>query len=170
LPFLCMSERFFQHAVGTSAGSLSPRTNWSSLASFEFDLPPLDHQRRIAEILWAVDDHLEFGQLQVTALSDYQIAVWFNHALSEDIKMVPVGQVADVANGSTPSKTEERFWNDGTVPWLPTGKVHDLYIQFADEFITEFAVNTKKARILPKGSVLVAMIGQGKTRGTVALL
>jgi type I restriction enzyme S subunit len=56
LPFLCLSERFFQHAVGTSAGSLSPRTNWSSLASFEFDLPPLDQQRRIAEILWAVDD------------------------------------------------------------------------------------------------------------------
>lgn len=62
LPFLCLSERFFQHAVGTSAGSLSPRTNWSSLASFEFDLPPLDQQRRIAEILWAVD---EVGQRSV---------------------------------------------------------------------------------------------------------
>ena len=59
LPFLCLSERFFQHAVGTSAGSLSPRTNWSSLASFEFDLPPLDQQRRIAEILWAVDEVIE---------------------------------------------------------------------------------------------------------------
>ena len=59
LPFLCLSERFFQHAVGTSAGSLSPRTNWSSLASFEFDLPPLDQQRRIAEILWAVDETRE---------------------------------------------------------------------------------------------------------------
>lgn len=55
LPFLCLSDRFFQHAVGTSAGSLSPRTNWSSLASFEFDLPPLDQQRRIADILWAID-------------------------------------------------------------------------------------------------------------------
>jgi type I restriction enzyme S subunit len=58
LPFLCLSERFFKHAVGTSAGSLSPRTNWSSLSSFEFDLPPLDQQRRIAEILWAVDEAL----------------------------------------------------------------------------------------------------------------
>ena len=56
LPFLCMSERFFQHAVGTSAGSLSPRTNWISLASFQFDLPPLDQQSRIAEILWAIDE------------------------------------------------------------------------------------------------------------------
>lgn len=59
LPFLCLSERFFQHAVGTSAGSLSPRTNWSSLASFEFDLPPPDQQRRIAEILWAVNEVAE---------------------------------------------------------------------------------------------------------------
>jgi type I restriction enzyme S subunit len=59
LPFLCLSERFFQHAVGTSAGSLSPRTNWSSLANFEFDLPPLDQQRRIADMLWAIDSYVE---------------------------------------------------------------------------------------------------------------
>ncbi len=56
LPFLCLSERFFQHAVGTSAGSLSPRTNWSSLASFEFDLPPLDQQQRLAQLLIAAND------------------------------------------------------------------------------------------------------------------
>jgi type I restriction enzyme M protein len=56
LPFLCLTERFFQHAVATSAGSLSPRTNWSSLASFEFDLPPLDHQRRLAGLAWQLDD------------------------------------------------------------------------------------------------------------------
>ena len=67
LAFLCLSERFFQHAVGTSAGSLSPRTNWSSLASFEFDLPPLDQQRRIAEILWAVD---EAGEKYEVLISD----------------------------------------------------------------------------------------------------
>ena len=57
LPFLCLSKRFFQHAVGTSAGSLSPRTNWSSLANFEFDLPPLDQQQRIAEILYSMDEY-----------------------------------------------------------------------------------------------------------------
>jgi type I restriction enzyme S subunit len=72
LPFLCLSERFFQHAVGTSAGSLSPRTNWSSLASFEFDLPPLDQQRRIAEILWAVD---EVAVKTFSALADAEALV-----------------------------------------------------------------------------------------------
>ncbi len=75
LPFLCLSERFFQHAVGTSAGSLSPRTNWSSLASFEFDLPPLDQQRRLAEILWAVDEAEQTRLAAKTSTGNYLSAV-----------------------------------------------------------------------------------------------
>jgi len=55
LPFLCQTDAFFNHAVGTSAGSLSPRTNWKSLATFEFALPPLEEQRRIAEVLLAAE-------------------------------------------------------------------------------------------------------------------
>lgn len=55
LPFLVQSNRFFDHALGTSAGSLSPRTNWRDLANFEFTLPSLDEQKRIAELLWAIE-------------------------------------------------------------------------------------------------------------------
>lgn len=51
LPFICQTEAFFEHAVGTSAGSLSPRTNWESLASFEFTLPPIEEQRRLVVAL-----------------------------------------------------------------------------------------------------------------------
>lgn len=57
LPFLVQSNEFFDHALGTSVGSLSPRTNWRDLANFEFDLPPLDEQRRIADLLWATERH-----------------------------------------------------------------------------------------------------------------
>lgn len=56
LPFIVQTEGFFQHALGTSAGSLSPRTRWRDLAAYEFPLPPLDEQRRIAEILWATEE------------------------------------------------------------------------------------------------------------------
>lgn len=70
LPFLCVSERFFEFAVETSAGSLSPRTNWKHLVEFEFSLPPPDQQRRIAQILWAVEDVVENWR---TALQQYQI-------------------------------------------------------------------------------------------------
>ena len=56
LPFLMMSDRFMNRAVEISVGSLSPTINWTTLKLEEFDLPPLDQQRRIAEILWAVDE------------------------------------------------------------------------------------------------------------------
>lgn len=56
LPFLCMSERFFKFAVETSAGSLSPRTNWNSLMEFEFSFPPPAQQHQIAEILLTEDE------------------------------------------------------------------------------------------------------------------
>lgn len=46
LPFICQTDAFFDHAVGTSAGSLSPRTNWTSLAEYEIELMPLNEQRR----------------------------------------------------------------------------------------------------------------------------
>ncbi len=51
LPFICQTDAFFDHAVGTSAGSLSPRTNWTSLADFEFHLPPIPEQTTIASLL-----------------------------------------------------------------------------------------------------------------------
>lgn len=55
LPFLCQTDAFFDHAVGTSAGSLSPRTNWTSLASFEFMLPPIQEQARLVEAFLSID-------------------------------------------------------------------------------------------------------------------
>ena len=55
LPFICQTDRFFEHAIGTSAGSLSPRTNWDNLAAFQLALPPLDEQQRILHALLAID-------------------------------------------------------------------------------------------------------------------
>lgn len=97
LPFLCMSERFFQHAVGTSAGSLSPRTNWSSLASFEFDLPPLDQQRHIAKILWAADEAVEVWRKCVKehaqSLHTYASALTMSGFRKTNTQPSPIGQI-----------------------------------------------------------------------------
>ena len=56
LPFICQTDAFFDHAVGTSAGSLSPRTNWTSLADFEVVLPPIDEQQSAIALLSAATD------------------------------------------------------------------------------------------------------------------
>ena len=58
-PHFLQSEIFFEHALAISVGSLSPTINWKTLAKQEFSLPPNNEQRRIAEILWAVDDAVE---------------------------------------------------------------------------------------------------------------
>ena len=118
LPFLCMSERFFQHAVGTSAGSLSPRTNWSSLASFEFDLPPLDQQRRIAEILWAVDE-VRTRTLSAVNSAYTLVEAELDHFLYHQAKW-PVAECRDLLtekprNGFSPPAIEN---NGGGIPTL----------------------------------------------------
>jgi type I restriction enzyme, S subunit len=51
LPFICQTDRFFEYAIGTSAGSLSPRTNWKSLVNFEFGLPSLEEQKKVIKML-----------------------------------------------------------------------------------------------------------------------
>lgn len=59
LPFIVQSDGFFEHALGTSAGSLSPRTKWRDLAGYGFSLPPKDEQERAASVLWAAEAVVE---------------------------------------------------------------------------------------------------------------
>ena len=55
LPFICQSEPFFDYVISMSQGGLSPRVNWKALAKYEFTLPPLEEQLRIAEVLQACE-------------------------------------------------------------------------------------------------------------------
>jgi type I restriction enzyme, S subunit len=86
----------------------------------------------------------------------------------EDI--VRADAVADVGNGSTPSRADRRYWRRGEIPWLATGKVHDRVITEADEYVTDVALRECSIRLFPPGTVLLAMIGQGRTRGMAAYL
>ena len=82
LPFMCQTETFFEHAVGTSAGSLSPRTNWNSLSQFELALPSLEEQLRISRLLEssrATVDALE----EANSASKQLEATLFERRLSE---------------------------------------------------------------------------------------
>ena len=56
LPFLMLTDTFTEHSIRESKGSTNPYINWSDIAKFEFALPPLEEQKRIAEILWIADN------------------------------------------------------------------------------------------------------------------
>lgn len=59
LPFFISSDYFFDKAIRISVGSLSPTVNWSDLRRLEFDLPEIDEQRKLARVLWAVNNTIE---------------------------------------------------------------------------------------------------------------
>ncbi len=81
-----------------------------------------------------------------------------------------IGHYAQVYNGSTPSRDSKRYWENGTIPWMSSGKVNEYLISTPSELITESAFRECSLRIFPKGTVLVGIVGQGKTRGTSARL
>lgn len=80
-----------------------------------------------------------------------------------------IGSVAMVVNGSTPSRKENTFWN-GDIPWVSSGEVRNNEIDITNEKITEAGFNGSSARLHKSGTVLIAMIGEGKTRGQSAIL
>lgn len=90
--------------------------------------------------------------------------------IPEDWEYLMLKDLGKIGSGTTPSKEVKAYWEGGTIPWLPTGKVNDKIITDSQTFITEKAVEEKRITLLPIGSVVVAMIGQGKTRGKAAIL
>lgn len=80
-----------------------------------------------------------------------------------------LGNIFETASGGTPSRTEKAYWN-GDVPWITTSLVDFGVITSTEEFLTAEGLKNSSAKLFPKGTVLMAMYGQGKTRGQVALL
>jgi type I restriction enzyme S subunit len=81
-----------------------------------------------------------------------------------------ISRFARVGNGSTPSRARPNYWNGGTYPWLNSSQVNRASIDSADQFITRAALRECHLPRVPAGSVLVAITGQGKTRGKAAPL
>jgi type I restriction enzyme S subunit len=101
LPFICQSEGFYEYALKTSAGSLSPRTNWTHLAEYEFPLPPIDEQRRIAGLLWAADDTYE-AYKQVKETSEITLDAFLHQLISStNYPRAEVGSLSKFTSGKS---------------------------------------------------------------------
>ncbi len=92
LPFICQTDAFFDHAVGTSAGSLSPRTNWTSLADFEFPLAPLDEQRRLVDAFQALERTSE-AHRRVGGVADQLVRSLLSDILNREWPLAELGSV-----------------------------------------------------------------------------
>ncbi len=80
-----------------------------------------------------------------------------------------IEEIAIVTSGGTPSRANERYWA-GDIPWVTTSLVDFNVIQSAEEFITQEGLDNSSAKLFPQNTILMAMYGQGITRGKVAIL
>jgi type I restriction enzyme S subunit len=83
---------------------------------------------------------------------------------------VNLGDVCDLITGATPSTGKKEYWENGTIPWMNSGEVNLRYVTNTKNMITRQGYDNVSTTIVPIHSVVIALAGQGKTRGTVALL
>lgn len=148
------------------------------LRSVPLVLPPVDQQRRIVDIL---EDHLsrldsanaaiDRCARRVSAMKDAFLARCVRELTSvSGTQVVPLGEISQVLSGATPLRSNSAFYLNGTIPWITSGDLHQGLVTKPSQFVTEAALATTNIKLVPAGSLLIAMYGEGRTRGTVAEL
>ena len=179
------SPRFVEYAITGTTGVQHPRTSWAHAREFEVPAFTFDEQQRIADVLWLVHEAIELSEALVEegqALKRAAMQKLFTRGLrGEAQKETKTGLVPEswpiesidahfsVASGGTPSRRISEFWN-GPIPWVKTTEIDYSIIQETEEHITQAALDQSAAKLLEPGTLLLAMYGQGVTRGKVAIL
>lgn len=89
--------------------------------------------------------------------------------IPQEWEVVNIGTVASLTAGGTPSTRKPEYWNKNEVSWMKSGEVNKRFIRDVDTSISLEGLNNSSAKLIPSYSVLIALAGQGKTRGTVAI-
>lgn len=164
------------------------------LGAIAMSLPPLDEQAAILRFLdhanRKIDGFIRAKRKLIGLLNEQKqiiIRQAVTRGLNPDASLKPsgvpwlgdipahwevwrIGRFARVGNGSTPSRANPRFWSRGNYPWLNSSHVNRGFIDSADQFVTSTALRECHLPRVTAGSVLIAITGQGKTRGTSAVL
>ena len=80
-----------------------------------------------------------------------------------------IGDIAKCYAGATPSTKNASYWEDGIIPWMSSGEVHQGIVTHTATYITQLGYDNSSTKMIPKGSIVIALAGQGKTRGSVAI-
>ena len=158
----------------------------SVLKDWPISLPPLPEQKKIAAVLLKLQQAIETQDKIIQSLRDLKASTMqhlFTHGLHgektkqteigpipESWEVTKLGKVATISAGGTPSRSNTQYWQNGNIPWVKTGEVDYCWITKTEEYVTTAGLQNSAAKLLPIGTILLAMYGQGITRGKVARL
>ena len=160
LPFIIQNDDFFDFAVEKSAGSLSPRVKWEHLKTYSFELPAMDKQRELAQILWAAEETKQSYKSLLQKTDDLVKAKFeemFGNVIENNkrwnYKALP--EVAKIILGSTPRTSVPEYWG-GQIKWLTPAEISDdaFYIFDTVKHISEIGRKAANLSIFPKNTVI----------------
>jgi type I restriction enzyme S subunit len=160
LPWLMLSERFTKHSVQESKGSTNPYINFPDIAKFEFDLPPLDQQGRIAEILWAVDSAEQNCDSLVENLGKAQRSLERNLFSQRGLRSERISAVASIQRGRfTPRPRDNPKYFGGAMPFIQTAQViaSRLWIESYEQTLNDIGISVSK--VFPKETIVMVIAG-----------
>lgn len=151
-----------------------PTLDKNVIEGYLIPVPPLEVQKEIVRLLDEfiakttelqdkLNEELEARKKQY----EYYRETVLNDNL--DSMTVKIGDVADLKAGATPKTSNPEFWENGTIPWMSSGEVNQGKVTYTEKKITELGYNSSSTKMLPSETVVIALAGQGKTRGTVAI-
>ena len=169
-------QRITADIKATSHGASMLHVTKGAIEKWKIPLPPLPEQKRIVGIL---SDRLATIE-QARAATAAQLAAAkalpaaylrqvFDSPEAQKWKRKKLGDVTSTCSGSTPSRSRKDYYI-GAIPWVKTGELKDSIVHETEEHISEMALRETSVKLLPVNTLLVAMYGQGQTRGRTGLL
>jgi type I restriction enzyme M protein len=161
--FHLLNQDFFENdCIDSSNGIAQKNLSTVWLGKYEIPLPPLSIQE---EIVAEIEGYQKIIDGAKAVVAHYKPKIDIN----PDWEMVELQEVCSVTSGGTADRKNASYWN-GDIPYVKTGEIFFNRIKHAEEFITEEGLNNSSARLISPGTILMAMYGQGVTRGRVAIL
>lgn len=158
-----------------------PQLTAPQLGNVKLFLPSLPEQQKIADFLSNVDSIITAETKILNTLQKKKKALMqklFTQQLrfkSDDDTDFPaweekcIDEIAECIAGATPDTKKNEYWENGTIPWMSSGEVNKKYVYETDRTITQLGYKKCSTKMIPVNTVVIALAGQGKTRGTVAL-
>lgn len=167
LPFFMQSNQFMERAVEISEGSLSPTIKWKVLEQQVFKIPKTSSQERVISIFKQINDCQYNVNSSIEALQKARETYYEKVFLQGNVKCLR--DICHIKTGATPSRSNEKYWDNGHINWMSSGEVNQKRVINTKEKITQLGLDNSNTKIFPMKTVMLAMNGQGKTRGTVAI-
>ena len=163
-----------QHEDEANGSGIKMAISAKALGATLFPVPNMAEQNQIASTFNQVEELISLRKEQLAKL-DQLVKSRFIELFGgiSDSKRYPykaVKELTDVISGGTPSREVNEYWEGGTIPWVKTTELQNNIITEIDEHITKAGLDNSSAKLVPVGTVLIAMYGQGKTRGMTGYL